>query len=164
MPEQPPVSEITDRDFLIALFNLVGALAERLTGLTPMVCVHDQAGNVTHFYPSTQYVTWIRREEVARANAAPPIEGDMRCPLHTSTGDRRSTSSPTLPSPASNHAFQPGQRVVLASGGPPMTVVDIGAVTGQVWCRWPMPDGSFAEQSFPAALLRHDGRTLNCQL
>ena len=29
-----------------------------------------------------------------------------------------------------------GDVVVLRSGGPPMTVIDIGKETGAVWCRW----------------------------
>jgi hypothetical protein len=41
------------------------------------------------------------------------------------------------PSPARNAADVPNDAVVLASGSPILTVVDIGQYTGCVLCRWP---------------------------
>lgn len=44
--------------------------------------------------------------------------------------------------------FKPGDRVRLQSGGPLMTVLDVGKHTGTVWCRWPVSN-DFRETSFP---------------
>jgi uncharacterized protein YodC (DUF2158 family) len=59
-------------------------------------------------------------------------------------------SDPVIPNPQS---FTPGNRVVLQSGGPAMTVVDVGARTGLVFCRWTGGDGESREASFPADTL-----------
>jgi uncharacterized protein YodC (DUF2158 family) len=49
-----------------------------------------------------------------------------------------------------------GDRVWLRSGGPPMTVLDIGRDTGQVWCRWMNDAGAVREGAFPAQALSLD--------
>jgi uncharacterized protein YodC (DUF2158 family) len=49
--------------------------------------------------------------------------------------------------------FEPGEVVHLASGGPAMTVLDVGRHTGMVFVRWLSPEGP-AEHHFPAAMLR----------
>ncbi len=50
--------------------------------------------------------------------------------------------------------FAVGDKVVLNSGGPVMTVFDIGINTGHLWCKWEKvnPDDSFIpEARFPPA-------------
>jgi uncharacterized protein YodC (DUF2158 family) len=56
-------------------------------------------------------------------------------------------------------SWAPGKLVVLPSGGPGMTVVDVGRHTGLVWCRWIGVDGSVCEREFPAETLRSDPRS-----
>lgn len=55
-------------------------------------------------------------------------------------------------------AFAPGDNVMLSSGGPGMTVLDVGAHTGLVWCRWMGEGGDVREYAFPAQALRRDPR------
>lgn len=58
----------------------------------------------------------------------------------------------------------PGDKVMLKSGGPSMTVIDVGASTDLVWCRWMRRgeqggkhvDGDVAENYFPPAALIPD--------
>jgi uncharacterized protein YodC (DUF2158 family) len=57
-----------------------------------------------------------------------------------------------------NCEFKPGDRVVLRSGGPGMTVLDVGAFTGHVWCRWPVGQGAFDEASFHPDTITADPR------
>ena len=49
-----------------------------------------------------------------------------------------------------------GDRVTIRSGGPMMTVLDVGRDTGQVWCRWMTEDGVAIEGVFPAQALWPD--------
>jgi uncharacterized protein YodC (DUF2158 family) len=42
-----------------------------------------------------------------------------------------------------------GDRVMLRSGGPWMTVLDVGRDTGHVWCRWMTEAGVVTETTFP---------------
>ena len=51
---------MTEREWLIGLFNLVGALVERLTGETFVLCIEDAEGNRHHVYPSTHQVIWTK--------------------------------------------------------------------------------------------------------
>jgi hypothetical protein len=62
-------AELTDRELLMALFNLVGKLARRLTGDMPLVCVHGEDGIKRHFYPAVEATAWI------------PPGSPPRCPL-----------------------------------------------------------------------------------
>lgn len=60
--------------------------------------------------------------------------------------------------------FKTGDGVYLKSGGPLMTVLDVGATTGMVWCRWMVEEKHansstssepvFKEGFFPAGALR----------
>jgi uncharacterized protein YodC (DUF2158 family) len=50
-------------------------------------------------------------------------------------------------------SLSPGRVVQLRSGGPLMTVLDVGTHTSQVCCRW-LVDGKPAEAWFPVACLR----------
>lgn len=51
---------MTDHALIVALFNLVGAAIERLTGETILLCVEDEAGNIMHLYPDTSKLTFGR--------------------------------------------------------------------------------------------------------
>lgn len=50
--------------------------------------------------------------------------------------------------------FQPGTQVYLRSGGPEMTVLDVGRDTGMAWCRWMSGTGEIREATFPPQSLR----------
>jgi uncharacterized protein YodC (DUF2158 family) len=60
--------------------------------------------------------------------------------------------------PGLAHAFNPGDKVMLRSGGPGMTVVDVGRHTGRVVCCWLAGDGHLREACLPAEALRPDPR------
>lgn len=53
----------------------------------------------------------------------------------------------------SKDAMPPVPEVVYIAGGPVMTVVDTGAKTGLVFCRWMRPTGEVAEAAFDPAHL-----------
>jgi uncharacterized protein YodC (DUF2158 family) len=58
--------------------------------------------------------------------------------------------------------FKPGDRVMLNSGGPSMTVIDIGRETGLAFCRWTFrQSGEVHEAHFPEAAIRIDYRSLS---
>ena len=42
----------------VALFNLLGALAEKLTGQTPSVFVEQEDGSLVKVTPTMPFVTW----------------------------------------------------------------------------------------------------------
>lgn len=48
---------------------------------------------------------------------------------------------------------KPGDQVVLKSGGPVMTVLDVGRHTGRVWCEW-MEGDAPRGHCFPGECLR----------
>jgi hypothetical protein len=50
--------QLSDRDVSIALFNLVGALAERLTGEVPEVRITDREGNSVWVRPAASEIRW----------------------------------------------------------------------------------------------------------
>ena len=50
----------TDRDILIAVLNLVGALAERMTGERPTVCVYYGDNQFVSVTPTTSVVSWAK--------------------------------------------------------------------------------------------------------
>jgi uncharacterized protein YodC (DUF2158 family) len=50
---------------------------------------------------------------------------------------------------AVSETFCAGDKAWLRSGGPCMTVLDVGRDTGQVWCRWMSEAGTVIEQAFP---------------
>ena len=52
--------------------------------------------------------------------------------------------------------FRAGDHAYLRSGGPAMTVLDVGRDTGTVWCRWMNDAGSVMERAFPAQSLKVD--------
>jgi uncharacterized protein YodC (DUF2158 family) len=58
----------------------------------------------------------------------------------------------------SGTAFKPGDKVMLPSGGPGMTVMDIGTHSGLVWCVWIDRDGITFKETFPSASLSLDPR------
>ena len=51
---------VSDQDLIVSLFNMVGALAERLTGERLVVAVRDSEGNTDYVcassYPKIQWV------------------------------------------------------------------------------------------------------------
>ena len=53
-------------------------------------------------------------------------------------------------------SLRSGDRVTIRSGGPMMTVLDVGRDTGQVWCRWMTEAGVAMEGVFPAQTLWPD--------
>jgi hypothetical protein len=74
---------MSDRDFIIALFNLVGAVAEQLTGKTPLLCVRREDGSFVHVYPDTSRVTWVSpKPGVSLSAADQPEQLAMSCLLH----------------------------------------------------------------------------------
>ena len=62
-------TKISDRALLFALLNLVGDLAVRITGETPLLCVPDEAGVKQHLYPDATATNWI------------PYGAKARCPI-----------------------------------------------------------------------------------
>ncbi len=71
---------MTDRALLVALFNLVGALTERLTHDKFVLCVEDESGNVTHLYSDTSKVTWVGAAESPSAGSQE--SGHKHCLIH----------------------------------------------------------------------------------
>jgi hypothetical protein len=67
-----PQNELTDREVLQATFNLLGALAERLTGARPTVRVRFPDGLTTGVYASAHSVTFdpILEQSTDRAPSA----------------------------------------------------------------------------------------------
>lgn len=72
---------VSDRELLIAVFSLLGALAERLTGDIPLVCVRETTGETTHIYPATPRVNWFRTQGPTFDGHGSPAE-QLQCPLH----------------------------------------------------------------------------------
>ena len=52
-----------DEEMLVAIFNAVGALSERMTGEIPMLCIKGEDGNIHHIYPNTSNVTWFNQQK-----------------------------------------------------------------------------------------------------
>lgn len=52
-----------------------------------------------------------------------------------------------------SESVKQGDVVALASGGLPMTVIDVGARTGMVWCRWMDATGTYQEKAFAVSEL-----------
>ena len=75
-----------DRTLLIGLINLVGSLAQKLTGETPLLCLERPDGTVLHIYPATSQVSW-------QAGLQPPGE----CPLHSRLEAAKEEASNQLP-------------------------------------------------------------------
>jgi hypothetical protein len=57
---------ITDRQCILALLDLVGALAGKLTGETPMLCLKDAEGNIIHLTLIGGDVQWFKDPSRAR--------------------------------------------------------------------------------------------------
>lgn len=75
---------MTDREILIALFNAVGALSERLIGEKLLLCVEKEDGHFEHVYANPSNVTWIKQEGLEAHVADQKEWSAMRCPLHVS--------------------------------------------------------------------------------
>lgn len=72
---------MTEKEMLVALLNLVGNLAMRLTGEIPVVCVQSSDGSWLHIQPDSSYVTW---HPVGAASLG-GLDGElpaMHCSLH----------------------------------------------------------------------------------
>lgn len=72
---------MTDRDMLVAIFNLMGGLALRVTGETPILCVKGEDGNMYHVYPQTNNVTWVQEEDASSLGRG-RVSSAMHCPVH----------------------------------------------------------------------------------
>lgn len=59
-PEVPPLN-LTEQHLLYALLNLVGDLAKKMTGETPILCLEDDAGNILHVAPGN--IQWCKAGE-----------------------------------------------------------------------------------------------------
>jgi hypothetical protein len=57
---------VTDRMVLDALLEVVGELANRLTGEYPMVCLEDDEGNILHVILGVSGVQWFKDPVAAR--------------------------------------------------------------------------------------------------
>ena len=68
-----------DRDILVAIFNVLGALAERTTGQALVVCLKDGEGNLHYSRPDSSMVEWIT--PVAATSEDSPVSPSMHCPL-----------------------------------------------------------------------------------
>jgi hypothetical protein len=66
-----PQKDEYDHQLLVGLVNLVGSLAQKLTGETPLLCLESRDGPILHVYPQTAHVGW-------RKGGDPP----ERCRLH----------------------------------------------------------------------------------
>ncbi|KKN82071.1 hypothetical protein LCGC14_0313380 [marine sediment metagenome] len=69
---------MTDRQLLITLCNMVGALSEKLTGEKLLLCVQDTEGNYVHVYPDPTVVSYLARAAELRDGQAPELR-PMRC-------------------------------------------------------------------------------------
>ena len=58
---------------LVAIFNLLGSLAKKLTGEVPLVCMEDKDHNINHTYAALSHVHWGK-------------EVPKECPLHDRHG------------------------------------------------------------------------------
>jgi hypothetical protein len=67
--------EHSQRALGVAIFNLLGSLAQKLTGETPLLCLDVPREGVQHVYPSTELVQWAKGKR-------PP----QRCILHGQQG------------------------------------------------------------------------------
>lgn len=85
---------MTDRALLIALFNLVGAAIERQTDTKILLCVEDEAGNITHLYPDTKKVTFLG--EVGLQNDRNQESVHRHCPIHALPNGIRQASQPSV--------------------------------------------------------------------
>lgn len=74
---------------------------------------------------------------------------------------QQGVSIPSMAPAVARLSFEPGDKVMFASGGPSMTVIDIGIHSARVWCQW-MHQGALVESSFAAQTLRTDPRS-SCQ-
>lgn len=70
MPEQ---AEFTDRALVVALTNVVAALAERLTGELPVYRVDDGKGNWCWYHPTTERVRWEKEAAERPAGGGPDV-------------------------------------------------------------------------------------------
>ena len=75
-----------DRDeMLVAIFNLLGALAERITGDEALVCIQknrwatDKKPTTTHVYPHLASVNWIPLVAVEGQSDGKRVRAPMRC-------------------------------------------------------------------------------------
>src|SRR5437660_1005640 len=85
---------------LIAFFDLVGALAEKLTGIAPVVQVGNKRNDV-RIFPETEPVRWEKNSCARGVEISPPsaAEGSRSTPNppHASPRDTPSESPPNDP-------------------------------------------------------------------
>ena len=86
---------MSDREILIALFNVMGALAERVTGESFVLCHKDHEGNVIHSYPSTEFVTWFSDSVVAEGQSYSALSA-RHCRLHGVLYDKQQEPQPSV--------------------------------------------------------------------
>jgi hypothetical protein len=95
---------MTERELLIALFNAVGALTQRLTGDQLNVCVEDGEGNYLHIYADSSKV-WF--EPISGVAAGGPKvnhrEHDPTPPAWQPGPDDSRLSPEPVPAPKASH-------------------------------------------------------------
>jgi hypothetical protein len=62
---------LSEREILMGIFNLIGATARRMTGLTPIVTFVNAAGEEVLIHPAEYRVEWIKPDLVSESAAAP---------------------------------------------------------------------------------------------
>ncbi len=72
-----------DKEMLMAIFNSIGALAERITGEIPLLCIKGQDGAMYHIYPNTSNVTWFNQKmEAASQHGGLEVPHSIYCAFH----------------------------------------------------------------------------------
>jgi len=77
---------MNEGEMLIAIFNAIGALSNRMGGESPLLRIKDEHGNINLIYPSISNVTWFN--QAAEAEGQPDgheVSHSMRCSQHGGT-------------------------------------------------------------------------------
>jgi hypothetical protein len=68
---------LTDRNLIIGLMELVGSLAKRITGATPILRVRDDEGNFVDVGTALGEVRWLEKKP-DKSTWQPPVLGGPR--------------------------------------------------------------------------------------
>ena len=126
-----------DDAFLQAIIERPAADAPRLNARRHQILVHSEGSALSH----------VRDSGMGVAVSATPI-----C-SYTQGVQPQFAGAQNVERREDGGGIRSGIRVFLKSGGPSMTVDDIGRETGVVVCRWEKADGSPGVSAFPPVCL-----------
>lgn len=94
---EPYSDSLSEHQLLVGLISLVGALAERLTGETPIITMMkiDAEKKLVEFNPLSEFVRWVKMPAVEHAVADQAKDR----PSSAGTDHVPSTPAPPLPQP-----------------------------------------------------------------